>query len=189
MKKINKDILTWIIIVVFFAVIIIVYNKSNNNYTDLGEQAPTPTKLNPIVEQNKDKLLKKTDSIGIDVVITGKWRSNKRQSDLFAKGRSADGDIVTYAEAGESYHNYGLAIDYALRNEHDEVIWDTTYDGNENGKSDWFEVAEVAKQLGFAWGGDWHNFKDYSHLQRDFGLSIRQLKNGLRPDIEDAKNK
>ena len=127
----------------------------------MGEQAPTPTKLNPIVEQNKDKLLKKTDSIGINVVITGKWRSNKRQSDLFAKGRSADGDIVTYAEAGESYHNYGLAIDYA----------------------------EVAKQLGFAWGGDWHNFKDYSHLQRDFGLSIRQLKNGLRSDIEDAKNK
>lgn len=185
MKKFNKDILTWIIIFVFVAVIIIVYNKLNTNYKDLGEEAPVPTRLNPILEKNKDKLIDQTAIIDINVVITEKWRSNQRQDDLFAQGRSADGNIVTYAKGGESYHNYGLAIDYALRNNDGSIIWDINYDGNKNGESDWFEVAEIAKNLGFEWGGDWHNFKDYSHLQMDFGLSIRQLKKGLRPNIRE----
>ncbi len=39
------------------------------------------------------------------------------------------------------------------------------YDGNQNGKSDWLEVVEIAKTLGFEWGGDWKRFKDYPHLE------------------------
>lgn len=187
MKKINKDILTWIIIIVFFAAIIFLYNKLNDNYVDIGEDAPLPMKLHSVVEQTKDKLLEKTASIGIDVVITEKWRSHKRQNELYAQGRSTNGNIVTHAEGGESYHNYGLAIDYALRNEDGKVVWDITYDGNNNGEKDWFEVAEVAKDLGFEWGGDWLNFKDYPHLQMDFGLSINQLEKGLRPNVKDEK--
>lgn len=188
MKKFNKDILTWIIIILFVTGIIIIYNKVNTNYTDLGDEASAPTQLNPIVEQNMDKLLKKAASIGIEIVITEKWRSNKRQDDLFAQGRSMNGNIVTYAEGGESYHNYGLAIDYAVRNKDGKIIWDTGYDGNNNDESDWFEVADIAKELGFEWGGDWQNFKDYSHLQMDFGLSIGQLKKGLRPNMDNKTN-
>lgn len=59
LRKINKDILTWVIVITFFAGIIFLYNKLENDYTDLGEKAPVPTKLNPIVKQNQDKLLKK----------------------------------------------------------------------------------------------------------------------------------
>lgn len=189
LKKINKDILTWIIIIAFFAGITFLYNKLNNNYTDLGEEAPAPTKLNPIVEKNKDNLIDQATTIGIDVVITEKWRSTKQQNALFAQGRSKSGNVVTYAKGGESYHNYGLAIDYAVRNEDGDVIWDTTYDGNKNGESDWFEIAKIAKDLGFEWGGDWIKFKDYSHLQMDFGLSISQLRKGLRPNMDNIKDK
>lgn len=85
---------------------------------------------------------------------------------------------MTNAKAGESLHNYGLAIDFALRLKDGSVIWDMEYDGNGNGKTDWMEVVEIAKDLGFQWGGDWANFPDYPHLQIDFGLSIRDLKRG-----------
>lgn len=187
MKKVNKDILTWIIVIVFFAAVIFLYNRVNSDYVELGERADLPTKLHPVVEKKKNRLMEKTSSVGIDIVITEKWRSIEQQNILYAQGRSSDGTIVTHAEGGESYHNYGLAIDYALRDVNGKVIWDISYDGNNNGKKDWFEVAEIAKDLGFEWGGDWRNFKDYPHLQMDFGLSIHQLQKGLRPDIKQEK--
>ena len=55
------------------------------------------------------------------------------------------------------------------------------YDGNQNGKADWTEVVEMASTLGFDWGGDWAQFKDYPHLQMDFGLTLADLQNGERP--------
>jgi peptidoglycan LD-endopeptidase CwlK len=41
---------------------------------------------------------------------------------------------------------------------------------------------EMAKALGFEWGGDWAQFKDYPHLQMNFGLTLADLQNGKRPD-------
>jgi peptidoglycan LD-endopeptidase CwlK len=70
-----------------------------------------------------------------------------------------------------------------LQLENGNVIWDIEYDGNGNGQSDWFEVAEIAKELGFQWGGDWRGFKDYPHLQMDFGLTIDDLQKGKRPKM------
>ncbi|MFZ3580302.1 M15 family metallopeptidase [Virgibacillus sp. DJP39] len=175
----------WLAIITFIIALVILYNKTNNEYIDLGEDAPLPTALHPILEKKKEQLLEKTASIGIDVLITEKWRSIERQNKLYAQGRTTDGSIVTYSQGGESYHNYGLAIDYAILKDDGSIIWDTTYDGNNNGKKDWFEVAEIAKDLGFEWGGDWSNFKDYPHLQMDFGLRIRQLKKGLRPNVQE----
>lgn len=57
-------------------------------------------------------------------------------------------------------------------------------DDNGNGKADWMEVVDLAKDMGFTWGGDWTDFPDYPHLQMDFGLSIRDLKRGKRPPAE-----
>ena len=33
------------------------------------------------------------------------------------------------------------------------------YDGNGNSVADWTEVVQLAKELGFEWGGDWANSK------------------------------
>ncbi|WP_430788771.1 M15 family metallopeptidase [Virgibacillus flavescens] len=187
MKKMNKDILTWLIIILFFGTVIYIYNKLEPNYIDVGEKANLPGELHPLVEEKKDKLLERTSAIGIDVVITDTWRSKEEQNDLYEQGRSSNGNIVTHAKSGESYHNYGLAIDYALRKDNGTIIWNINYDGNNNGEKDWFEVADIAKDLGFEWGGDWHSFKDYPHLQMDFGLSIRQLQKGLRPNTTEEK--
>jgi len=50
------------------------------------------------------------------------------------------------------------------------------YDGNNNNQSDWMEVVDIAKNLGFEWGGDWQGFKDYPHFQ----MSQENIKNHTR---------
>ncbi|ELK48923.1 peptidoglycan L-alanyl-D-glutamate endopeptidase CwlK [Halobacillus sp. BAB-2008] len=149
------------------------------------EEDTVPTDLHPVVEQKKEELMDAVRAKGIDVVITEGHRTMERQDALYAQGRSEGGSIVTSAKGGESYHNYGLAIDFALRTAEGDVVWDRVRDDNGNGEPDWMEVVEEAKSLGFEWGGDWSNFKDYPHLQMDFGLTIRDLKNGKRPVVDD----
>lgn len=149
-----------------------------------NEEVPGPlpiTGLHPVVAENEGILVRMAARRGIEVVITHGYRSVEDQDALFAQGRSSSGRIVTNARGGESYHNYGLAIDFALRTPKGEIVWDMERDDNGNGKADWLEVVDLAKELGFTWGGDWANFPDYPHLQMDFGLSIRDLKRGKRP--------
>lgn len=148
------------------------------------EDLPEVTELHPVILTQKNKLVAKTRDMGIRILITDGFRSHEEQTRLYAQGRSSGGQIVTHARAGESLHNYGLAIDFALRTDRGDVIWDMEYDGNRNGKSDWMEVVAVAKDLGFQWGGDWANFPDYPHLQMDFGLSISDLKRGKQPPVD-----
>lgn len=140
-----------------------------------------PDGLYHVVSERSEQLIQQAKTKGIEVIITDDFRSFKEQNHLYAKGRSTEGEIVTHAQGGESFHNYGLAIDFALLNQKQQAIWDMTYDGNGNGKPDWLEVVDIAKKLGFEWGGDWQDFKDYPHLQMDFGLSIHDLQNGERP--------
>ena len=148
---------------------------------ELAER-PLPEGLHPAVEEKAAELVRLSADQGIDVVITDGYRSGEEQDRLYDQGRTAPGKIVTHARAGSSYHNFGLAVDYALRTPDGRIIWDLGWDGNGNGKSDWTETAEIAKSLGFAWGGDWTGFKDYPHLEMTFGLSLRELNAGWRPD-------
>ncbi|XID96233.1 M15 family metallopeptidase [Paenibacillaceae bacterium WGS1546] len=139
------------------------------------------TGLHPVVAMNMDRLIADSAKIGIGIRITDGFRSVEEQDALYRQGRTADGPIVTQVKGGQSYHNYGLAIDFALELPDGQVIWDLDYDGNGNGTSDWMEVVEIAKKLGFSWGGDWEGFPDYPHLQMDFGYTIGELQRGWRP--------
>lgn len=148
---------------------------------EINEDVPLPENLHPVVQQKKEVLVQKSADKGIRVIVTDGFRSFQEQDLLYEKGRTTDGQIVTHAKGGDSYHNFGLAIDFALLNKQGKALWDTSFDGNENGKSDWIEVVDIAKNLGFEWGGDWKHFKDYPHLEMRFGLTIEDLKSGKRP--------
>lgn len=181
---------TFIIIAILLAILYMQLSTTIDNLIsdpDI-EDAPSITGVHPIVLDQKNKLVAQTRELGIKIIITDGYRSNEEQERLYKQGRSAKGDIVTNARAGESMHNYGLAIDFALRLNDGSVIWDLEYDGNGNGKSDWMEVVAVAKDLGFQWGGDWTNFPDYPHLQMDFGLTIKELKRGKQPPMESDEH-
>ncbi|WP_373231010.1 M15 family metallopeptidase [Cohnella sp.] len=155
---------------------------------ELFRDVPEVTQLHPVVKLNKDKLIEESKKIGIPIRITSDFRSSYEQDALYRQGREEEGAIVTHSKGGESYHNYGLAIDFVLQLQKGQVSWDIEYDGNGNGKSDWMEVVAIAKNLGFSWGGDWESFPDYPHLQMDFGYSIRDLQWGWRPPENDTQN-
>ncbi|WP_405131071.1 M15 family metallopeptidase [Paenibacillus sp. FSL H8-0317] len=176
---------TWIIATLLLSIIYVWLQQKgdiDNRWPGTTIQEAMPiTGLHPVVAENEELLVRKAARRGIVIVITHGYRSSEEQDALFNQGRSSAGNIVTNARGGESYHNYGLAIDFALSTPDGDVVWDMERDDNGNGKSDWMEVMELAKELGFTWGGDWANFPDYPHLQMDFGLSINELKRGKRP--------
>ena len=163
---------------VIFAIYIYIQFLSEPGF---NEDVSLPEGLHPEVADNAELLVRQAAEKGINITITDDFRSYLEQDQLYEIGRTEGGNIVTHAQGGESYHNFGLAIDFALKENNGRVVWDMNRDGNGNSKSDWMEVVAIAKGLGFEWGGDWKQFKDYPHLQMNFGLSIRDLQRGKRP--------
>jgi peptidoglycan L-alanyl-D-glutamate endopeptidase CwlK len=108
-------------------------------------------------------------------------RTIEEQNALYAKGRTAPGAIVTNAKGGSSFHNYGLAIDFAIlvdkdgNGTYDELSWDIKKDNDKDGVADWLEVVKVFEAAGWEWGGKWHSIKDYPHVQKTFGHTWQTL--------------
>ena len=108
-------------------------------------------------------------------------RTFAEQDGLFAQGRTKPGAIVTKAKGGQSYHNYGLAIDIVLLVDKDKngtfetASWDLKTDFDGDGKSDWQEIVAIFKRYGYEWGGDW-KFVDAPHFQKTLGKSISELQ-------------
>ncbi len=108
-------------------------------------------------------------------------RTIQEQNDLYSQGRTKPGKIVTNAKGGSSFHNYGLAIDFAILTDKDgngtfeDLSWDIKRDNDKDGVADWLEVVKVFESAGWEWGGKWSSIKDYPHLQKTFGLTWRQL--------------
>ncbi len=171
------------ILFVFAVVPSLIFLSADTNTASANEthKDSLPEDLHPTVESNAEALKQKAAEKGILIRFTDGFRSFEEQNELYDQGRTVPGNIITYAKGGESYHNYGLAVDFAVETGNGEVTWNLEYDGNGNSKPDWFEIGEMAKDFGFTWGGDWENFKDYPHLQMDYGLSLNDLQNGYYP--------
>lgn len=183
-RKRKRNRLSFFLIILGLITIFILFFKDPTpaNDTNKNQAASLPTDLDPVVKERCNRLIQQAAKKGIVVVITNGFRSVEEQNRLYEQGRTTQGNIVTNAQGGESFHNYGLAVDFALKTPSGNVIWDRQYDGNKNGRTDWTEIVEIAKSVGFTWGGDWTKFKDYPHLQMDFGLTIADLQKGQRPD-------
>lgn len=106
--------------------------------------------------------------------ITQTLRTTKEQDDLYAQGRTKPGKIVTNVKGGRSYHNYGLAVDFALIINGKTISWDIGKDFDEDKIADWMEVVRIFKAAGWAWGGDWKK-PDYPHFEKTFGYTTAQL--------------
>lgn len=103
-------------------------------------------------------------------------RTFAEQDALYAQGRSKPGKVVTWARGGQSYHNYGLAVDIVLIIDTKEASWNTVADFDRDGVSDWMECVAVFKKYGWEWGGSWARPKtDMPHFQKTFGYSVGKL--------------
>ena len=125
------------------------------------------------------------------VRFTWVFRTGKEQTDFYNQGRTKPGVIVTHAKEGQSYHEYGLAVDICLLIDRDkngtfeEASWSTVFDGNGNRIPDWLEVVKIFNTFNWQWGLINSKGKRYDlpHFQKTFGYKTWQLKR-LKKDAE-----
>lgn len=100
--------------------------------------------LHPFVREVVEKVQKTLNEEEIPFKVFEAYRYPERQSDLFAKGRTVPGPIVTYAEPWRSYHQYGLAVDFVLY-ENGTWSWD---DSTAAKKKWWKRMQDLGKKNG-----------------------------------------
>lgn len=118
------------------------------------------TGAHPDILEFEKRFMKRARKIGIPLFAHCVMRTSDEQNRLYIKG-------VSKARAGQSPHNYGLAVDIV----HCTKAWDLS-------RKQWDLLGhigkEVAAQLGvkIVWGGDW-DFYDPAHWElrnwRDIG--------------------
>lgn len=97
---------------------------------------------------------------GTYLLVVSGLRTAAQQDALYAQGRTTPGHIVTNAKAGQSMHNYGLAVDIVpyLSGQTGALNWQPTTPQYE-------AMVAALKAQGLTWGGDWISIKDYDHFQ------------------------
>lgn len=126
--------------------------------------------LHPWLKHKLNKLLVECNKQGIYLIITEGFRTKEYQDELYAKGRTKAGNIVTNARGSDyaSQHQWGVAFDIAIND--NKLL----YDVNTIRK-----VANITKQksINLGWGGDWTGFKDYPHFYlKKWGSTPTPLK-------------
>lgn len=154
--------------------------------------------LHPAVRDEVIKLIDEIENAwpqNRKIRIVQGLRTIDEQNALYAQGRSKGGAVVTNARGGSSFHNYGLAFDFAIMYDKDnngtyeELSWDIKYDSDHDGVSDWRDVVNKFKAAGWEWGGDWKSIQDEPHLQKSYGYGWRELydKYALKNFIADTE--
>ena len=137
--------------------------------------------VHPIVKEKFLQVVTKAfNDLGYKLVLGEGYRSIARQNELYAQGRTKPGTIVTNARGGSSYHNFGLAVDFAILDPKNEGKLDNT-------DSKYRQVGKIGKSLGFEWGGDWKTIYDAPHFQLDFGLTLDELNAGAKPPTSSTQ--
>lgn len=127
---------------------------SHERYRDQNTRADR-VGAHPDIVRFEKAMRKAMAKIYVPVFAHNMVRDAAHQNALYVQG-------VSLAKAGESPHNYGLAVDII----HSTKAWDMT-------REQW-EIfghvgKEVAKRQGLAivWGGDWARFWDPAHWEME----------------------
>lgn len=128
------------------------------------------SKLHPWLDYKLSLLLKGCAKKGIYLIVTEGFRTKEYQDELYAKGRTKPGKIVTNARGStySSQHMWGIAFDIAINDS--KLLYDTKTIK---------KVAKIAKssKVGLAWGGDWKSIVDTPHFYlKKWGNTTEKLK-------------
>lgn len=102
----------------------------------------------------------------VQIIVVQGLRSMDESDKLYAQGRTAPGPIVTNAPGGSSYHNYGLAFDFAMitNGKDDDVVG-----------PNWLKVVHIMESHGMTWGGTFPSIVDNPHFENRYGYNWRTL--------------
>jgi peptidoglycan L-alanyl-D-glutamate endopeptidase CwlK len=150
-------------------------------------------KLHPIVRDEVKKIIAECDAAltgKAKIRITQGLRTFDEQAELYAIGRTKAGKKVTNAKAGQSIHNYGLAVDICLIIDGKTASWDTARDWDDDKIADWYECVKIFAKHGWQWGGNWKTFKDLPHFEKKkIARATSELKVSWRALIKLPKDK
>lgn len=113
--------------------------------------------LHPWLKYKLNKLLVECNKQGIYLIITEGFRTKEYQDELYAKGRTKAGIVVTNARGSDyaSQHQWGVAFDIAIND--NKLLYNVDM---------LTKVSEIAKSknIKLGWGGDWTNPVDRPHF-------------------------
>lgn len=126
--------------------------------------------LHPKVAAAAKAAIEECHDAGMNLLVTCTYRSGEEQNELYEQGRSKPGPKVTNAKAGQSFHQYRLALDlYPMINGKPDF----------SGKHPWWpKIAAIFKRHGFEWGYDWPRFKEMPHFQFTGGKPLSYYQAG-----------
>lgn len=126
--------------------------------------------VHPYLAYMVRKLAVVLEGRSIHLEVAQGLRSYNEQEQLYCKGRTAPGPIVTNCQPGHSYHNFGLAVDVFPDGVDGGPDWNSSHPA-------WQAIHEEAMNLGFTCGADFRTFPDKPHLQ---------MTGPLPPAVSDA---
>lgn len=129
--------------------------------------------LLPQVRPYARALVHKAAASGIQIKVISGHRTYAEQDALYAKGRTAPGNIVTQVKGGFSNHNFGIAFDVGV------------FEGSaylpESPK--YRAVGVLGMDIGLEWGGNWTNFVDQPHFQMRPGWAARMSEKEMLAEL------
>lgn len=114
---------------------------------------------------------------GIDARVIAGFRTYAEQDALYARGRTAPGNIVTNARGGESFHNFGVAYDIAIFDESGRYITSGSHPS-------YVRAAELGQALGLEPGARFTRFPDPSHFQRTRGIGLATMRSRFEAGLD-----
>jgi len=123
--------------------------------------------LLPAAQAKARQWLRKCLNAGINVRIICGNRTYQEQAELYAKGRTAPGPVVTNAGPGYSWHNFGVAWDFVVFDANGEPQWESPLMEH---------CGRIAESLGLEWGGSWTGFQDTPHIQLKTGHTLAEAR-------------
>lgn len=155
-----------LIIVIVPIIILVLFRKRIFGYILKPEQEKYIAQLNKKVqfkfEKFIDRVEKETD---YNVIITSGYRTFAEQQKLH------DEDPQNNPKPGGSMHNYGGAIDI-------NAVSGTNYLRKSSSIEAWEKsgIPQIAREMGFTWGGDFKSYHDPVHIGLDRTYDINKLR-------------
>ena len=136
--------------------------------------------LDPVVEQMAWRLIAAAPLVlQRELFVVHTLRTYDEQDALYEQGRTEPGKIVTNARGGKSWHNFGLALDFAFEQDGTQhPTWSTSQSIN-----DWRLLGSMGEAIGFEWGGRF-DLKDFGHFHYSAGQTMDRVRAAYERDTK-----